>query len=204
MPRGTLLSENEKGQIDALSKLSLQPAKAVQLLFENGIKWSGNVVQNYLSSPATYGTKITGGPKRKMTKKNERRLMRAASNSPLSTRALRAQLVLSISVSHTRAYLNKSSHLPHMRVKCAPPLTERHKTARIRWARQHVRWQPKDWGLVLFSDEKRFNVEGLDGVNNYWHEFRKSEELLSKRQNGGGIMLWEGTTLKGRVGQFKF
>ena len=44
---------------------------------------------------------------------------------------------------------------------------------------------------MVFSDEKRFNLDGPDGFSTYWHDLRKEEVVLSRRQNGGGgIMVW--------------
>lgn len=127
----------------------------------------------------------------KLSQRDERRLLRLASNSPLSSAQLTSTLDLPISASRTRAYLTKSVSLRHMKVKHAPALSQQHKDRRIRWARAHVKWSVPQLGKVVFSDEKRFNLDGPDGFNYYWHDIRKPETVLSRRQNGGGgIMVW--------------
>lgn len=49
----------------------------------------------------------------------------------------------------------------------------------------------KEWRKAEFSDEKRFNLDGPDGFQYYFHDLRKETKILSKRQQGGGsIMIW--------------
>jgi transposase len=53
-------------------------------------------------------------------------------------------------------------------IRCRRPyggivLTPRHRQARLRWARAHVRWTRAQWSGVLFSDESRFSLSKPDG-----------------------------------------
>ncbi|KRF85753.1 uncharacterized protein Dvir_GJ25948, partial [Drosophila virilis] len=44
---------------------------------------------------------------------------------------------------------------------------------------------------VIFSDEKKFNLDGPDGFRGYWHDLRKEPLVFSKRNFGGGsVMVW--------------
>jgi len=44
---------------------------------------------------------------------------------------------------------------------------------------------------VIFSDEKKFNLDGPDGFNGYWRDLRKEPKYFSKRNFGGGsVMVW--------------
>jgi hypothetical protein len=53
-------------------------------------------------------------------------------------------------------------------------------------------WGDK-WKAVIFSDEKKFNLDGPDGFSYYFHDLRKSEVPLSRRvQGGGSVMVWGG------------
>jgi hypothetical protein len=48
-----------------------------------------------------------------------------------------------------------------------------------------------EWRNIIFSDEKKFNLDGPDGWHSYWHDLRKEEQLLSRRVHGGGtVMIW--------------
>ena len=47
------------------------------------------------------------------------------------------------------------------------------------------------WQKIIFSDEKRWNLDGPDGRQYYWHDLRKEPLVLSKPTFGGGsVMVW--------------
>ncbi|KAI5148067.1 hypothetical protein ENBRE01_0081 [Enteropsectra breve] len=47
------------------------------------------------------------------------------------------------------------------------------------------------WKYTIFSDEKKFNLDGPDGYAYYWHAVGSSSPVLAHRAFGGGsIMVW--------------
>ena len=43
----------------------------------------------------------------------------------------------------------------------------------------------------MFSDEKKFNLDGPDGFAYYWHDLRREQLIFSKRQQGGrSLIVW--------------
>ncbi|KAG1534514.1 hypothetical protein G6F50_012625 [Rhizopus delemar] len=44
--------------------------------------------------------------------------------------------------------------------KKKPLLTEKHKKARLAWAKKHQYWTVHDWRRVIFSDETKINIWG--------------------------------------------
>ena len=53
---------------------------------------------------------------------------------------------------------------------------------------------------MIFSDEKKFNLDGPDGYQYYWHDLRKDQEIYSKRvQGGGGVMIWAAFARNGKT-----
>nr|CCA25872.1 protein Y6B3B.8 putative [Albugo laibachii Nc14] len=58
------------------------------------------------------------------------------------------------------------------------------------WAEANVD-RRAGWDRVVFSDEEKFNLDGPDGFKYYWRDLRKEEDILSRRQSGGGsVMIW--------------
>lgn len=56
------------------------------------------------------------------------------------------------------------------------------------------------WKTVLFSDEKKFNLDGPDGFKYYWHDLRKEPKFYSKRVAGGSsVMVWAGIGYGGKT-----
>lgn len=53
---------------------------------------------------------------------------------------------------------------------------------------------------VIFSDEKKFNLDGPDGNHSYWRDLRKEPQYFSKRNFGGGsLMVWGAFCLHGTL-----
>lgn len=63
-------------------------------------------------------------------------------------------------------------------------------TARKNLALNLIHWR-NEWCKIIFSGEKKFNLDGPDGLANYWHDLCTEEQIFSKRQAGGGsVMIW--------------
>lgn len=71
-----------------------------------------------------------------------------------------------------------------------PAWKPQHLTTRLEFARIHMTWN-ESWRKVIFSDEKKFNLDGPDGYKNYWHCLGKEYQHYSKRVGGGkSLMMW--------------
>ncbi|KAG1612972.1 hypothetical protein G6F44_013367 [Rhizopus delemar] len=81
--------------------------------------------------------------------------------------------------------------------KKKPLLTEKHKKARLAWAKKHQYWTVHDWRRVISSGETKINIWGSDGCKYYWK--RKFDHLqphhidVTVKHGGGGLMLWRYT-----------
>ena len=49
-------------------------------------------------------------------------------------------------------------------------------------------WE-SEYEKVIFSDEKKFNLDGPDGFSYYWHDLNKEAETFSKWQKDGGSLM---------------
>lgn len=53
---------------------------------------------------------------------------------------------------------------------------------------------------MIWSDEKKFNLDGPDGFKYYWHDLRKEKRFFSQRVKGGGsLMVWAGFCPAGKL-----
>ncbi|KAF4660479.1 hypothetical protein FOL46_006112, partial [Perkinsus olseni] len=78
----------------------------------------------------------------------------------------------------------------YVKLKTTPPLTDNHKARRLSFARQHLQGNT-DFRNWVWSDEKRFCLDGPDGLFYTWNLPEDQEQLKTKRAfNGGGVMVW--------------
>ncbi|KAG1086243.1 hypothetical protein G6F39_012473 [Rhizopus arrhizus] len=76
--------------------------------------------------------------------------------------------------------------------KKKPLLTEKHKRARLAWAKKHQYWTVHDWRREIFSDDTKINIWGSDGCKYYWKQ--KCDRLqphhidVTVKHGGGGFM----------------
>lgn len=194
MPRGRALTEKEKGEIEALHKCGLSE-RAIAKALER----SRPLVHAFLANPDAYNTTKRPGRPPKLTLTAKRRLFREASKGRLSSPKLKTQLELPISARRIRELLQKSPEFKYEKRMATPVLTKKHKENRLKWAREKVTWDAAKWSKVVFSDEKKFNLDGPDGLQFYWHDLRFEPQVFSRRQNGGGsVMVWGAFCAEGK------
>ena len=50
----------------------------------------------------------------------------------------------------------------------------------IDWVKKKVTWTKEKWETMVFSEEKKFNLDGPDSSQCYWHDLRKEKQQFSK------------------------
>lgn len=194
MSLGKRLSEREKGKIDALLASKKSDREIAKI-----IKRSKTVVGNYRRLGSRYGLKGKRGRKKLYTPRQMRSIVRIASNKSISAGQIKDQIKLPGSVRTLQRHLSGSRTLVLTKFRKKPVLTKQHASARLEWARKALQTH-LDWRLVIWSDEKKFNLDGPDGFQYYWHDLRKEEKYLSGRAFGGGsVMIWAGFGWHGKT-----
>jgi hypothetical protein len=144
------------------------------------------VVSHFLRNRENYGKKNAGGKPEVLTDAEKRRIVRHASNA--ATSVIDVKRTCNIETSKTTVWkvMKQSGVLQRKKMQKMPKAKEvRVETAEL-WLETGL-----DWSRVVFSDEKKFNLDGPDGYAYYWHDLRKEERIFSKRCFGGGsLMVW--------------
>lgn len=82
-------------------------------------------------------------------------------------------------------------------------LSGEHRSRRLQFAREHIRWNRQAWSRCLFTDESRFHLSWNDGRERVYRV--DGERLLPQhvsqydRYGGGSVMVWAGISAAGRT-----
>lgn len=194
MPRNKQLNDYEKGQIDALSAQNLSAGKISGIIMR-----SKKVVCSYLNDKENYGKSKRSGRKPSLSSRDKRMIIRTASNQNITRNQIKSKLGLEVSKWTIGRVLHSDPNIKRMKLKVMPSLTAAHKLNRLKWAEDHMTWSD-NWKNVVFSDEKKFNLDGPDGYQYYWHDLRKEKKYYSKRCFGGGsVMVWAAFGYNGKT-----
>lgn len=193
MGRKKALSDIEKASI-----LSHQQNGVSMNEIARRLNRSRCAIQNFLKNPETYGKNFNRKGNRKLSVRDRRRLFSRASKSGVSSRELRDDLDLPVSSRHVRRLLRGEKHFAWQKMKRTPKLTERHMKDRINYATSGLEMGQK-WRTVIFSDEKKFNLDGPDGFHHYWRDLRREPRRIWSRNFGGGsVMIWAAISFNGK------
>ena len=185
MPIGKLLSMFEKGQITAF----YADGKGVSAI-SRLINRSKSAVSKYLNHTNFGKSGVPLGRPRVISEIIYRRIKREISKAKVVSCASIARRITLRASKWTIARELKRRQVIWRKMKARPHWKPRHLAARAEFARKFRTWD-REWKNVLFSDEKKFNLDGPDGFKHYWHALGTEFKSYSKRQGGGGsVMVW--------------
>lgn len=155
-------------------------------------------VQNYFKGQASPKIKSKAGRPKIIGERTRKRIIKLAINRCTSCTNIKRELGMTVSRSTMWRALKAEPTLKFMKMKGSPVLTPAHKADRFNFSLKHVTWGEK-WNQVVFSDEKKFNLDCPDGYHYYWHDIRTDEVTFSRRvMGGGGVMVWAGFSSSGK------
>lgn len=194
MPRAKYLTEAEKAQIDVLRARG----ESIRQIAST-IERSHSVVENYIKKGASYGVKAPTKGNTKVSKRDKNRIIQLASTGNFTSRGIISELDLPITKQRTCQIIKATGHFKYTKRRKIPSLKPEHEKARLEWAKKYMNWSA-EWANVIFSDEKKFNLDGPDGFQYYWHDLRKDPQFKFSRNFGGGsIMFWGGFSANGKT-----
>jgi transposase len=193
MGRAKPLSNEKRGKITAFKECGLSNREISRRLNR-----SSTVIDNFIKIGQNYNFKKSTGRPKVLTDREKRAILRVASNSALSARGILDQCGVKTGIRNVQRLIKRTLTLIRKKLLRKPPLNKLNKNVRLNFSRNKMNWSKK-WRQIIFSDEKKFNLDGPDGFSYYYHDLRKDERIILRRQmEGGSVMIWYAIGYKGR------
>jgi hypothetical protein len=193
MGRKADLSDDEKSSIRTLVEQGYQ-FKQIGII----LKRDSTAVSKYWNKYNNESISKRTGRKRSYSEADERQILWAGSNQITSAKRIKSDLALPQSDRTVRRILSKSPNLSYTNMTKVPYTSAKISKDRLAWAKDKKNWID-EWKDVIFSDEKKFNLDGPDHIK-YWHDKRKPKLRKPVRQGGGkSVMFWAGFGYHGKL-----
>lgn len=185
MPKGTQLTKEQEAQVAALRDAGHSIREIAEQLGK-----SKTCISNCINRHKNGQEIRRPGRPAVTTEQDRRRIIREVSNKAKSARRVKADLQLNCSVATIRNVIKSSGVIVYKKKLRKPILTNHQRQVRVDWCTRRKHWETR-WRKIVFSDEKKFNLDGPDNNCYYYHDIRKPELLHNKRHSGGGsVMVW--------------
>lgn len=186
MVRGAELTAEERNSI-----LTLRAAGLTVRATAAAVERSVGVCVKVLSAAKHPKTKNRRGGQRKTTERDRRHIIRLVAAGNGGAAKAKDKLKLACSVRTVQRVLKDVDWLAYKKRSAEPAMKKRHKDQRVAWAADRALWDDSDWAAVVFSDEKKWNCDGPDGMRYQWEDTRAPVQPNLRRHSGGGsVMVW--------------
>nr|CCA22923.1 Transposable element Tc3 transposase putative [Albugo laibachii Nc14] len=133
------------------------------------------------------------GPKSLLSTRDIGRIVRAAAAGESSAAMLKHELNISVSVRTIQRTLARLDWLEYTKMVNTLPLTAENMLDHVASAKSTLLRKDAGtvWEYIIFSDEKKWNLDCPDGFQHYWRDLHLPARQTKRRQAGGGSgMVW--------------
>ena len=135
MPRGTRLTDHEKGEILAHASHGMSQREIAE-----EVGRSRDAVSRFLAKSLFHLQKEWKSRNQKLSRVAVRRIIREASQTKKSAEEIKNNLYLEVSTRRIQQILQTTPHLQYKQSISTPYLLARQKNARLAWTRTHLDW----------------------------------------------------------------
>ena len=176
------LSLREKVSIKILKGLGINNSKIAESLDRHK-----STISRYLTENDE-NRRVNCGRKRVLNDRSLRRVSRIVDKEAVSANYLVKSLDLKCTSPTLRTAIKKNSIL-WQKSKSVIHLSKKNKNERIKFARQSIS-DNIQWNNIIFSDEKRFCMDGVQNIMYGWAKKNKKHVIMKRHSGGGSIMVW--------------
>ena len=185
------LKREEKEQIRRLSQNCNHSYKQIA----DKLNLSMSSVHRVLKK-SPHRTKVKQGRKEVLNARQKRSLTRFFDKNPSSS-AEKAGRVLNLPCSsQTIRRLLKRKEFANIKVPREKGITKKNQEKRRIFARDHAYWTD-EWNNVVFSDEKKWNLVGPDGLTSMWVNMKKNINTSLLTRATKSVMVWGAISASG-------
>lgn len=188
------LSEEEKTIIGALILLQ---KPSVEIAAHIGRHKS--TIGRYINGQTHQLPQRQSQPNQRITIRQTRQAINYALNQRKNAREISATLNGVVGTRRIQQILSSQPHIQFKKMKTSFWLTKNHKKQRLTWVNEKLTWPVDDWRFVIFSDEKKFNLQGPDGMCKYWHDLRREPKYFQKQTNTKSVMVYAAICFHGTL-----
>ena len=160
---------------------------------------SRTVINIYIRSPTTYGRRKPTGSPRPISVVSFWNIIGSMSINLKSVGKIVAKMTCKVGHQNIWLVLGREDVFKYRLLKKKICHTADHMVKRVLWAIDHI-GRKSEWSKVIFSEEKKFNIDWTDGVKDYWHDHSQYRKCFVSRNFGRcSVMIWAAISANGKT-----